>query len=221
MTAPGTFLISKILVPETEVPLTAGCRVPGAQAASPEVLAAGNVENQRGNLLEAIERGTTDGLRLAVNVDAMLIAVVALIALVNGSIGGVHHRLVVHGIPFPQSLSQIFGWIFAPVAWVIGVPWKDCVHVGNLLGTRMSINEFIAYIELGKLNGIISPRSFTIATFALCGFANLSSIGIQIGGIGALAPERRGDLAKLGLRAMIAGTMANLMSASIVGILIG
>jgi concentrative nucleoside transporter, CNT family len=223
MTAPGTILMAKMLVPETETPLTGGRQVPGAQAASAEaVLKDGNNdEGKRGNLLEAIARGTTDGLHLALNVAAMLIAFIALIALLNGILGGTHNFFANHGISwFPSSLGQIFGVAFAPIAWLIGVPWKDCLAVGNLLGTRMSINEFVAYIQLGKLAGQIDPRSFTIATFALCGFANFSSIGIQIGGISALAPSRRSDLAKLGFRAMIAGTMANLMSASIVSILI-
>ena len=222
MTAPGTILMAKMLVPETETPLTGGRQVPGAQAATAEVTTEnGDEKVERGNLLEAIARGTTDGLHLALNVGAMLIAFIALIALLNGILGGAHNRLAAHGAAwFPSSLSQIFGVVFAPVAWLIGIPWKDCLHVGNLLGTRMSINEFVAYIELGRLSGTISPRSFTIATFALCGFANFSSIGIQIGGISALAPNRRADLAKLGFRAMLAGTMANLMSASIVGILL-
>lgn len=225
MTAPGTILMAKMLVPETETPLTGGRQVPGAKAASAEVAlknADGAGEEKKGNLLEAIARGTTDGLHLALNVGAMLIAFIALIALLNGILGGTHNWLAGHGIGwFPASLNKIFGVVFAPIAWLIGVPWKDCVAVGNLLGTRMSINEFVAYIELGKLAGQIDPRSFTIATFALCGFANFSSIGIQIGGISALAPDRRGDLARLGFRAMIAGTMANLMSASIVGVLLG
>jgi CNT family concentrative nucleoside transporter len=223
MTAPGTILMSKMLVPETETPLTGGRQVPGAQAASAEaVLKDGNNDDdKKGNLLEAIAKGTTDGLHLALNVAAMLVAFIALIALVNGMLGGVHNFFANHGAPwFPSTLGQIFGVVFAPIAWLIGVPWKDCLAVGNLLGTRMSINEFVAYIQLGKLAGQIDPRSFTIATFALCGFANFSSIGIQIGGISALAPSRRRDLAKLGFRAMIAGTMANLMSASIVGILL-
>lgn len=222
MTAPGTILMAKMLVPETETPLTGGRQVPGAQAASAEAVPKdGNDEDKKGNLLEAIARGTTDGLHLALNVGAMLIAFIALIALLNGILGGTHNFLAHHGAGwFPSSLSQIFGVVFAPIAWLIGVPWKDCVAVGNLLGTRMSINEFVAYIQLGKLAGQIDPRSFTIATFALCGFANFSSIGIQIGGISALAPTRRRDLARLGFRAMIAGTMANLMSASIVGILL-
>jgi CNT family concentrative nucleoside transporter len=222
MTAPGTILMAKMLVPETETPLTGGRQVPGAKAATAEVVAESGVEKEeRGNLLEAIARGTTDGLHLALNVGAMLIAFIALIALLNGILGGAHNRLAAHGMAwFPSSLSQIFGVVFAPIAWLIGIPWKDCLYVGNLLGTRMSINEFVAYIELGRLSGTITPRSFTIATFALCGFANFSSIGIQIGGISALAPNRRADLAKLGFRAMLAGTMANLMSASIVGILL-
>src|SRR2546426_1059729 len=120
---------------------------------------------------------------------------------------------------FPESLQTVFGWIFAPVAWLIGVPWQDAAKIGNLLGTRMVINEFVAFGQLGLMKGSLDPRTFAIATFALCGFANFSSIGIQIGGIGALAPEQRGQLAKFGIRAMLAGTMANLMSASIVGIL--
>jgi len=218
MTAPGTILMAKMLVPETETPLTSGKQVSSEQAAKLESL---ETKAEKGNLLEAIARGTTDGLHLALNVGAMLIAFIALIALLNGMLGGTHNWLANHGFAwFPSSLDKIFGVVFAPIAWLIGVPWKDSVAVGNLLGTRMSINEFVAYIQLGKLTGQIDPRSFTIATFALCGFANFSSIGIQIGGISALVPSRRGDLAKLGFRAMIAGTMANLMSASIVGILL-
>jgi CNT family concentrative nucleoside transporter len=120
---------------------------------------------------------------------------------------------------FPESIQKVLGTIFAPVAWLIGVPGKDCGAVGGLLGTRTVINELVAYSDLGRLKAALDPRSVTIATFALCGFANFSSIGIQIGGIGALAPNKRDQLAKLGFRAMIAGTMANLMSASIVGLL--
>jgi concentrative nucleoside transporter, CNT family len=219
MTAPGTILMAKILVPETEVPLTGGREVPGAKAATAEVkLDNGEGEEKKEeNVLGAIAKGTTDGLHLALNVGAMLIAFIALIALLNGILGGIHNHIAW----FPASLEQIFGVIFAPIAFVIGVPWKDCLSVGNLLGTRMAINELVAYSMLGAQKAALDPRSFTIATFALCGFANFSSIGIQIGGISALAPNRRGDLAKLGFRAMIAGTMANLMSASIVGILLG
>ncbi|MGB2625789.1 MAG: NupC/NupG family nucleoside CNT transporter [Candidatus Acidiferrum sp.] len=207
MTAPGTLLISKILVPETEKPLTAG------HVQMPEM-------EKEANFLGALSRGTSDGLQLAINVGAMLISFVAVLALVDYIFGGTHNWLALHRFPwFPSSLEQLFGWIFAPLAWLIGIPWKDAGTVGNLLGTRMALNEVVAFTKLGPMKGTLDPRSFTIATFALCGFANFSSIGIQIGGIGALAPEQRANLAKLGIRAMLAGTMANLMSACIVGIL--
>jgi CNT family concentrative nucleoside transporter len=212
MTAPGTILVSKMLVPETETPKTAGRVV-----MSEEEVAAEKTEN----LLGAIARGTTDGLYLALNIAAMLIAFLALIALTNGILGGIHNGLAHVGFNwFPTSLERIFGVLFAPVAWVIGIPWRDCAAVGNLLGTRMALNELVAFSLLGPQKATLDPRSFTIATFALCGFANLSSIGIQIGGIGALAPNKKTELAKLGLRAMLAGTMANLMSASIAGMLL-
>lgn len=218
MTAPGTILMAKLLVPETGTPLTSERHVPGAAQA--EAKLEDVKEEKEANILGAIAKGTTDGLHLALNVAAMLIAFIALIALLNGVLGGAHNFLANHGFShFPSSLEQIFGVIFAPVAFVIGIPWKDCLAIGNLLGTRMAINELVAYSMLGPMQATLDPRSFTIATFALCGFANFSSIGIQIGGISALAPNRRSDLAKLGFRAMIAGTMANLMSASIVGIL--
>src|SRR6478752_4056517 len=204
MTAPGTLLMAKMLVPETEVPLTAG------RVEMPEM-------EKESNVLGAIARGTSDGLHLALNVGAMLITFIALLALLNAMMGGIHNWP--HMGWFPESLQTIFGWIFAPVAWLIGIPWHDAPKIGNLLGTRMVINEFVAFSQLGPMKDSLDPRSFMIATFALCGFANFSSIGIQIGGIGALAPERRRDLANFGIRAMLAGTMANLMSASIVGLL--
>ncbi len=211
MTAPGTILISKMLVPETETPLTAGA----------SKLEVGEFEERDSNVLDAVAKGTTDGLHLALNVAAMLISFLALIALVDGILGGMHNFLAAHGFQwFPGKLETIFGVIFAPVAWLIGVPWHDCLAIGNLLGTRMVLNELVAFTMLGAQKASLDPRSFTIATFALCGFANFSSIGIQIGGLSALAPNRRHDLAKLGFRAMIAGTLANLMSASIVGILL-
>ena len=151
----------------------------------------------------------------------MLIAFLSLIALANGIMGGIHNGLANHGfIWFPTSLERVLGALFAPVAWVIGIPWHDCMAVGNLLGTRMVLNELVAYSALGAQKATMDARSFTIATFALCGFANLSSIGIQIGGIGALAPNKKSELARFGVRAMLAGTMANLMSASIAGILL-
>src|SRR5579875_48148 len=165
--------------------------------------------------------GTIDGLYLALNVAAMLISFIAVIYLCDGILGGLHNFLAHHGFTiFPSSLEQIFGWILAPVAWLIGVPWRDARDVGSLLGTRMVLNELIAYGRLGPMKGVISPRSFTIATYALCGFANFSSIGIQIGGIGALAPNKKDELARLGIRAMLAGTAANLLSAAIVGIML-
>jgi CNT family concentrative nucleoside transporter len=207
MTAPGTLVMAKMLVPETEVPKTAGRVVMSEEEVELE-------KNQ--NLLGAIARGTTDGLHMALNIAAMLISFLALVALLDGIMGGIH----THIAWFPSSLEAILGVLFAPIAWVIGVPWHDCQLIGNLLGVRMVLNELVAFSMLGPQKAVLDPRSFTIATFALCGFANFSSIGIQMGGIGALAPNKRGDLARLGIRAMLAGTMANLMSASIAGMLL-
>jgi CNT family concentrative nucleoside transporter len=208
MTAPGTILVAKMLVPETEEPVTRG-----------KVELVRSEEEKHSNVLGAIARGTIDGGQLAWNVAIMLIAFIALIFMVDGFLGWMHGALAKIGFSyFPASLADIFGPIFAPIAWLIGVPWKDATTIGNLLGTRMVINELVAFEMLGKLKDTLDPRSFTIASFALCGFANFSSIGIQIGGIGALIPHRRDELARLGLRAMLAGTMANLMSAAIVGI---
>jgi CNT family concentrative nucleoside transporter len=207
MTAPGTLTIAKMLVPETSVPETSGVTKVHR-----------DTEEKQENVLGAAAKGTSDGLGLAINVVAMLISFLALIALLNGVLGGSHNFLANHGFKwFPSSLESIFGVVFAPIAWLIGIPWHDCRLVGNLLGTRMALNELVAFTILGGQKAMLDARSFTIATFALCGFANISSIGIQIGGLGALAPNRRGDLARLGFRAMIAGTMANLMSAAIVG----
>jgi len=207
MTAPGTLLMAKMLVPETGQPKTAGRVVMSEEEVDQE---------KKENLLGAIARGTTDGLHMALNIAAMLISFLALIALLDGILGGIHGRFGW----FPVSLESILGALFAPIAWVIGIPWHDCTAIGNLLGVRMVLNELVAFSMLGPQRAVLDPRSFTIATFALCGFANFSSIGIQMGGIGALAPNQRGELAKLGLRAMLAGTMANLMSASIAGMLL-
>jgi CNT family concentrative nucleoside transporter len=201
MTAPGTIMMAKMLVPETETPKTMG---------TVRLV----VEQTDVNVIDAAGRGTGEGLHLALNVGAMLISFLALVALVNALLGLIpigHEHL---------SLQMIFGWVFAPVAWSMGVPRQDATIVGNLLGTRMVLNEFVAYSQLGPLKATLDPKSFTIATFALCGFANFSSIGIQIGGIGALAPNRRHDLARLGLRAMFAGTLANFMTATIAGFLL-
>jgi CNT family concentrative nucleoside transporter len=208
MTSPGTILLAKMLVPETEVPATEG-----------RVVIPKDELHKDENLIGAIARGTIDGGKLAFNVAIMLISFLALVALLDSLLGWTHGLSYMHWVP--GSLGQILGFVFAPVAWLIGVPWHDCGAIGNLLGTRMALNEVIAYISLGAQKATLAPRSFIIATFALCGFANLSSIGIQIGGIGALVPERRNELAKLGVRAMLAGTMANLISASIAGMFLG
>jgi CNT family concentrative nucleoside transporter len=203
MTAPGTLLMAKMFVPETGTPETMGTvRL--------------HVEKTDVNVIDAAGRGTSEGLHLALNVTAMLISFVALIALVNAILGHAGGWMHVPDL----SLQKIFGVVFAPIAWSLGVPWKDAGTIGNLLGTRMVLNEFIAFAQLGPLRASLDPRSFTVATFALCGFANFSSIGIQIGGIGALVPERRHDLARLGIRAMLAGTLANFTSACIAALLL-
>ena len=216
MTAPGTILIAKMLVPETEVPATIGT-----------VHMPPNEEHKNENFIAAVARGTIDGGQLAFNVAIMLISFVALVGLFNAIMLGISNQLWAihmpgtdHGIPFPHSLNAVLGVVGAPVAWLIGIPWVDAKQIGNLLGTRTMINEFVAFTQLGLLKSSLPARTFSIATFALCGFANVGSIGMQIGGIGALVPNRRNDLAQLGLRAMLAGTMANLMSASIVSMLL-
>jgi CNT family concentrative nucleoside transporter len=196
MTAPATIMLAKIFVPETEKPVTAG---------KVEL----KMEKTAVNVIDAAAQGAGDGLHLALNVAGMLIAFLALIAMLNGMLGWTH-----------TSLEQIFGVVFAPIAWLMGVPWKDAGAIGNLLGTRLVLNEFVAFLKLGPMEKSLDPRSFVIATYALCGFANFSSIAIQIGGIGALAPRRKSDLARLGLRAVAAGTMANFMSACIAGMLL-
>jgi CNT family concentrative nucleoside transporter len=196
MTAPGAILLSKMLVPETGKPETLGH-------------VRGDPTRPDANLLDAAARGTRDGLQLALNIAAMLIAFLGLIALVN------------KGLSYANTtLESLFGIALAPVAYLLGVPWSDCPAVGGLLGTRTVLNELIAFRQLGDLQEQMTPRSFTIATFALCGFANISSIGIQLGGIGTLAPDRRADLARLGFRALLAGTLANYLSACIAGILL-
>ena len=203
MTAPGTIMMAKMFEPETEVPETSGnvkIDIPKTDV----------------NVLDAAARGTGEGLHLMLNVIAMLISFIALIALLNGGMGWVHSLVAW----FPADLQTVLSWIGRPVAWVLGVSWKDSGAVGGLLGTRAVLNEFIAFSQLGPMKGTLDPRSFTIASFALAGFANFSSVGIQIGGIGALAPNRKGDLARLGFRAMLAGTLANFLSAAIAGILL-
>ena len=203
MTAPGTIMMSKLFQPETEVPETYGnvkLDIPKTDV----------------NLVDAAARGTSEGLHLMLNVIAMLVSFIALVALTNGLMGWIHGYLPF----FPENLQTVLAWIGRPFAWAMGVPWQDSGTIGGLLGTRTVLNEFVAFSQLGPLKETLDPRSFTIASFALAGFANFSSVGIQIGGIGSLAPSRKSDLAKLGFRAMLAGTLANFMSATIAGILL-
>jgi CNT family concentrative nucleoside transporter len=205
MTAPATIMLAKIFMPEVDKPVTAG-----------EVDI--KVEKTAVNLIDAAAQGAGDGLQLALNIGGMLIAFLALIAMVNGILGWIHTLPMMGWLP--ASLQNIFGLLFAPVAWLMGVSWKDSTAIGNLLGTRLVLNEFVAFLQLAPLKSQLDPRSFTIATYALCGFANFSSIAIQIGGIGALAPSRKSDLARLGLKAVAVGSMANYMSACIAGMLV-
>jgi CNT family concentrative nucleoside transporter len=203
MTAPGTIMMSKLFQPETETPETYGnvkLDIPKTDV----------------NLVDAAARGTGEGLHLMLNVIAMLVSFIALVALTNGLMGWIHGHFAV----FPENLQTVLAWVGRPIAWAMGVPWHDSGTIGGLLGTRTVLNEFVAFSQLGPLKATLDPRSFTIASFALAGFANFSSVGIQIGGIGALAPTRKSDLAKLGFRAMLAGTLANFMSATIAGILL-
>ena len=197
MTAPGTIMMAKMFVPETEMPKTMGTVQAGSGADRRERDRRGGPRHRRRAAPGAERRRDADLVSRARRA------------------GQRAARASLH-----LSLQQIFGWVFAPVAWSMGVPWRDAPTIGNLLGTRMALNEFVAYSQLGPLKAALDPKSFTIATFALCGFANFSSIGIQIGGIGALAPNRRHDLARLGLRAMFAGTLANFMTATIAGFLL-
>ena len=205
MTAPATIMLAKIFIPETEKPATEG---------KVEI----QVEKTAVNVIDAAAQGAGDGLRLVLNIAAMLIAFLALIAMLNGLLHWAHSAPWLGWLP--ESLEKLFGIVFAPIAWVMGVPWHDASAIGNLLGTRLVTNEFVAFVQLGPMQKTLDPRSFTIATYALCGFANLSSIAIQIGGIGALAPNRKSDLARLGIRAVAAGSMANFMSACIAGMLL-
>jgi CNT family concentrative nucleoside transporter len=203
MNAPAAIVISKILVPETGAPLTKG-----------EVKLA--VEIPDVNIIDAAARGAGVGLKLALNVAAMLIAFLAIIALVNWPLQEIGTMM-----GFELSLERIFAWIFSPFAFLMGIPWDQAGQVGTLLGQKLILNEFVAYLGLMKLKAAqaLSPRSELIASYALCGFANLGSIGIQIAGIGGLAPSRKQDLAKLGLRAVLGGTLATFMTATIAGLL--
>jgi len=213
MAAPATLVVAKLLIPETGTPLTRGT-------------VKMEVEKTSSNIIDAAAAGAGDGLKLALNIGAMLLAFIALIALLNapltwfGEVTG-----LAAAIGKPTNLSTIFGYVLAPIAWVIGTPWADATTVGSLIGQKVVINEFVAYTELSQIvNGQVAGVSLSdegrlIATYALCGFANFSSIAIQIGGIGGLAPERRHDLAKFGLRAVLGGTIATFMTATIAGVL--
>jgi len=204
MSAPAALMIAKIMLPETEKSETAA-------GASAKV----NVDSANG--IDALCRGASEGMTLSINVMAMLIAFVAVVAMGNYLLGLPQQGL---GVAHPVTLQQIFGWVNAPFAWLMGVPAKDCLAVGQVLGERIVLNEFIGYYSLKDLKDTLDPRSFRLATYALCGFANFASIAIQIGGIGALAPTRRADLARLGLRAMLGGLLACYLTSTVVGILL-
>ncbi|UHQ19778.1 NupC/NupG family nucleoside CNT transporter [Lysobacter sp. KIS68-7] len=213
MAAPATLVIAKVLIPETGTPLTRGT-------------VKMEVEKTASNVIDAAASGAGDGLRLALNIGAMLLAFIALIALIDSPLTWLGHVSGIEAaIGKPTSLATIFGYVLAPVAWVIGVPWQDATTVGSLIGQKVVINEFVAYLQLadivnGKVPGVLlTDQGKLIATYALCGFANFSSIAIQIGGIGGLAPERRGDLARFGLRAVLGGSIATFMTATIAGVL--
>ncbi len=213
MAAPATLVVAKLLIPETGTPLTRGT-------------VKMEVEKTSSNIIDAAAAGAGDGLKLALNIGAMLLAFIALIALLNapltwfGEVTGLSAAL-----GRPTDLATIFGYLLAPIAWVIGTPWADATTVGSLIGQKVVINEFVAYSELSRIvNGQVAGMTLSdegrlIATYALCGFANFSSIAIQIGGIGGLAPERRHDLARFGLRAVLGGTIATFMTATIAGVL--
>jgi CNT family concentrative nucleoside transporter len=213
MAAPATLVVAKLLIPETGTPLTRGT-------------VKMEVEKTSSNIIDAAAAGAGDGLKLALNIGAMLLAFIALIALINAPLTWVGEVTGLSAmIGKPTDLATIFGYVLAPIAWVIGVPWQDANTVGSLIGQKVVINEFVAYLQLaGIVNGqtpgvTLSDEGRLIATYALCGFANFSSIAIQIGGIGGLAPERRSDLARFGLRAVLGGTIATLMTATIAGVL--
>ncbi len=209
MAAPAALVMAKLLVPETEVSETVGT-------------VRTTIERPHVNLIEAAAGGAGEGLKLALNVGAMLLAFLALIALINGPLGWFGAVTGLEDwIGQPLDLALILGWIFAPLAFLVGVPWTEAVTVGGLIGTKIVANEFVAYVALGNIQADLSDRSVLIATYALCGFANFASIAIQIGGIGGIAPARRPDLARLGLKAVLAGALVSLLNAAWAGILVG
>lgn len=211
MAAPAALVISKIVFPETEESMTKG----GVKL---------DIKKQHTNLLDAISHGASDGFKVSLNVIAMLIGFIALIALVNLLLVKFGWTLHAMGLPVngaDWTLNNFFGYVFAGFAWTMGVPSHELLKVGSLLGTKLAINEFVAYSQLSPMiaDGSLSPKAILIASFACCGFANFSSIAIQVGGIGELAPDRRADLARLGFKALICGTLASYLSATIAGIL--
>ena len=209
MAAPATIVIAKILQPETGQSLTAGS-------------VSMNVEKTAANVIEAAANGAADGWRLALNVGAMLLAFIALIAMIDYPLNWLGGLIgFEEWIGQPLSLSTLLGYVLSPLAWVIGVPWQDAVTVGGLIGQKIVLNEFVAYAQLGEIQDSMSPQAVLISAYALCGFANFSSIAIQIGGIGGIAPDRKADLARLGLRAVLGGTLATMMTATIAGVLTG
>jgi CNT family concentrative nucleoside transporter len=207
MAAPATIVIAKILKPETAQSMTRG-----------EVKL--RVEKTAANVIEAAANGAADGWRLALNVGAMLLAFIALIAMIDYPLGWLGELFGFDTATGRElSLSTMLGFLFSPIAWVIGVPWQDAIAVGGLIGEKVVTNEFVAYASLNQIQGSLSPKALLISTYALCGFANFSSIAIQIGGIGGIAPDRRSDLARLGLLAVLGGTLATMMTATIAGVL--
>ena len=209
MAAPAALIIAKILEPETQTPVTAG---------KVEMV----VEKTDANGIDAAASGAGIGLKLAANVGAMLLAFIALLAMINGFLDWFGGIVGLNGlIGNSLSIEWALGWILAPIAWIIGIPLQDVTSVGSLIGTKIVLNEFVAYLKLAESVAAanLTPKTIAMTTFALCGFANLSSIAIQIGGIGSLAPSRKSEIAKFGLKAVFAGTMANLMTATLAGML--
>jgi CNT family concentrative nucleoside transporter len=207
MAAPATLVISKMLVPERSEPLTLGSiRM--------------EIERTTSNVIDAAAAGAADGLRLALNVGAMLLAFIALIALINwplirlGEVTGLARWL-----GHPTDLTTLLGYLLSPIAWVIGVPWQDATKVGGLIGQKIVLNEFVAYSQLARMQSTLTEHGRLVATYALCGFANFASIAVQIGGIGGLAPARRSEIAGFGLRAVLGGSLATFMTATIAGAL--
>lgn len=205
MAAPGGLLMAKIIIPETE-----------HDKIQSENASIADAEDKPINVIDAAASGAASGVKLAVNVGAMLLAFIALIALLNTLVGGAASLLGFEGV----TIEWLLGYLFAPFAFLIGVPWDEMLHAGSFIGQKIVVNEFFAYVNFVEIKETLSPATQAIVTFALCGFANLSSIAILLGGIGSMAPNRRHDIAKLGMKAMLAATLANLMSAAIAGVFI-